>query len=591
MAPIQHGVNSYDTDGNLEWSYSGLANGYDVRHIVAADLQGTGYNDTIVVGAGFATTAGWNHVAILDKDGGEIQEIKLSGVSSVQSLAVDGTDIYLATNIGITKLVKSGSTWSEDTTNWSKSIGQARAVTIDDMGNGKRIYVITFGSTPNVRSYYPDGTQEWSAGTGNYNGIIQIGEVDNTNSGKEMMVAYQSALRIFNKDGGTLATITTGTNVRTGLTLYDSDSNGEEEIYFSDMGSDIYSFERTGVNTYTQKYSNLNNTSQAGLAHYDLDEDGEAEIIAGTNTGYILIYSADLSTLKKSINTGVSQYMGGQNWEALAINMYGLILEDLTGDGHTDMAISGSAGYLYAYESTGLISDSDPPTPDPSTFSTAPDDASATSIDMVATTATDADGADPVEYYFTYEPCDTHAGTGGTSSSWQTSTSYTDTGLQANQCYGYTVTARDSLGNTTATSSASEAYTAANTPGAPTLSNQSSSTIDIDNDANGNPAHTTYAVQIENTSPNDSTWEGKYVNADGDPSDAAVWLTDSQIDAITITGLNAGTYYEAKVKARNGDNEETSFSSADGVTTEENSDVYRPLVILGNVRLQGVRLH
>jgi hypothetical protein len=83
------------------------------------------------------------------------------------------------------------------------------------------------------------------------------------------------------------------------------------------------------------------------------------------------------------------------------------------------------------------------------TFATAPHATGTTSIAMVATTASDASG---VEYYFTCT-----AG-GGHSSSWQSSTSYSDTGLSPGTQYTYTVKARDLSANhneTTASSPAS----------------------------------------------------------------------------------------------------------------------------------------
>ncbi|MCP4378996.1 MAG: hypothetical protein GY794_22820, partial [bacterium] len=57
---------------------------------------------------------------------------------------------------------------------------------------------------------------------------------------------------------------------------------------------------------------------------------------------------------------------------------------------------------------------------------------------MVAATGTDVSG--PVEYFFD----ETSGNPGGTDSGWQTSPSYTDTGLDAGTQYTYTVTMRDS---------------------------------------------------------------------------------------------------------------------------------------------------
>jgi hypothetical protein len=93
--------------------------------------------------------------------------------------------------------------------------------------------------------------------------------------------------------------------------------------------------------------------------------------------------------------------------------------------------------------------DTTPPTPNPMTWATVPYATGASSIAMVATTASDPSG---VEYYFTCT-----AG-GGHSSGWQSSLSYEDTGLQPSTQYTYTVKARDlsaNLNETTASSPAS----------------------------------------------------------------------------------------------------------------------------------------
>jgi hypothetical protein len=94
------------------------------------------------------------------------------------------------------------------------------------------------------------------------------------------------------------------------------------------------------------------------------------------------------------------------------------------------------------------------PTPDPMTFATAPASVSSTAITMTAATATDVSG---VQYYFD----ETSGNPGGTDSGWQDSPVYTDTGLNPNTQYSYTVTARDKgpLLNPTAASSAAHATT------------------------------------------------------------------------------------------------------------------------------------
>jgi hypothetical protein len=88
--------------------------------------------------------------------------------------------------------------------------------------------------------------------------------------------------------------------------------------------------------------------------------------------------------------------------------------------------------------------DNTPPTPDPMTWATVPYATSSSSIAMVATTATDISG---VEYYFD----ETSGNAGGSDSAWQSSTSYTDTGLSPSTQYTYKVQARDSSVNHNAT--------------------------------------------------------------------------------------------------------------------------------------------
>ena len=76
------------------------------------------------------------------------------------------------------------------------------------------------------------------------------------------------------------------------------------------------------------------------------------------------------------------------------------------------------------------------PTPRPMTWESAPAETGATSITMTATTANDTNG---VEYYFT----NTTIANGSHDSGWQDSPVFTDTGLNAETFYSYTVKARD----------------------------------------------------------------------------------------------------------------------------------------------------
>ncbi|HHP7236428.1 MAG TPA: CehA/McbA family metallohydrolase [Desulfobacterales bacterium] len=99
--------------------------------------------------------------------------------------------------------------------------------------------------------------------------------------------------------------------------------------------------------------------------------------------------------------------------------------------------------------------DTTPPTPNPMTFASAPRANGESSISMTATSATDPSG---VEYYF---EC---VSTGCHDSGWQSSTSYTDSGLSAGTTYTYRVKARDNSVNLNETAYSDNASAATDEP-------------------------------------------------------------------------------------------------------------------------------
>ncbi len=216
---------------------------------------------------------------------------------------------------------------------------------------------------------------------------------------------------------------------------------------------------------------------------------------------------------------------------------------------------------------TGGVSDNTPPTPSPSTWESIPYSSTTIAVIMSITTSTDATSP-PVEYRFTYSSaCLADNGTGGTSSTWQSGTTYTDIGLDVNKCYTYDAKARDSAGtpNVTTSTATSTAYTFANTPSAPSLSGATTSTIDLTNNQNGNPSNTSYAVQVTSTSPTDSNWNGKWVDSNGSSSPSAVWITN--LSSITVINLQSNTTYTFTVKAKNGDSLQTAQGATAAGTT------------------------
>jgi hypothetical protein len=97
--------------------------------------------------------------------------------------------------------------------------------------------------------------------------------------------------------------------------------------------------------------------------------------------------------------------------------------------------------------------DNSPPVPTVASFSVFPNALSTTKITMTATIG--ADPSKPVQYKF----IETSGNPGGTSSEWQTSEVYIDSGLTPVTSYTYTVTMRDDLGNTGSASKPASAKT------------------------------------------------------------------------------------------------------------------------------------
>jgi hypothetical protein len=194
--------------------------------------------------------------------------------------------------------------------------------------------------------------------------------------------------------------------------------------------------------------------------------------------------------------------------------------------------------------------DNTPPSPDPMTFATAPYVDGPTSIAMVASTATDVSG---VEYYFACT-----AG-GGHDSGWQSSTSYTDTGLSAGITYTYKVKARDlsSSYNQTAYSDEASAIIAEDTtPPSP----------DPMTWASAPNALSSTVITMTATTATDFSGVEYYFANNTDPNHDSGWQ-DSP--TYTDTNLTPSTTYEYQVAARDKSihANQTGWSGQAGATT------------------------
>lgn len=256
------------------------------------------------------------------------------------------------------------------------------------------------------------------------------------------------------------------------------------------------------------------------------------------------------------------------------------------GGGGSDNAVGGAGGHgrcIVSYTDTWAPSVSQTSYDNAWTFATAPNNDAGGQISMAATPGYDYN---TISYSFAFTACASDGGTGGASSGWQAGASYSDTGLDPNKCYGYTVQTKDSLENTGTASSPSETYSSANVPGQPTLGSATATTLTLTNDANGNPAAgpiTLFAVKVVT---GDAGWINNWVNAAGEPVGSEDWLRDDQLDGLIIgsggTPLTAETTYGVQVEAKNGNGDITILGpEGQGVTLAGAAD-YLYFSVTGN---------
>ena len=202
-----------------------------------------------------------------------------------------------------------------------------------------------------------------------------------------------------------------------------------------------------------------------------------------------------------------------------------------------------------AASATTTAPDTAPPTPSPMSFSSAP---AATGINAITMTATNASDASGVEYLF-------EAVSGGTSSGWQDSRTYTDTTLSPGTEYGYRVRARDKSPAQNITDW-SAVFTA---------------TTEVPDETPPTPNPMTFSSPPAATGANSITMTA---TAATDPSGVEYWFTNltrgtnsgwQSSRVFTETGLNPETEYLYQVKARDtsDDFNETAFSATAAATT------------------------
>ncbi|MBI4231886.1 S-layer homology domain-containing protein, partial [Candidatus Peregrinibacteria bacterium] len=147
--------------------------------------------------------------------------------------------------------------------------------------------------------------------------------------------------------------------------------------------------------------------------------------------------------------------------------------------------------------------------------------------------------------------------------------SWTNSSLSPNIQYTYVVSALNGDGDETSSVTDTQ-YTLANVPGAVTVDNPSTTTLDVTISVNSNPATTEFAIH--------ETGTDQYVQTDGTLGESAVWQTvgtatgkwgenTAESGKVSVSGLSLDTSYEFEVKARNADNTETAYGTASSAYT------------------------
>ena len=213
----------------------------------------------------------------------------------------------------------------------------------------------------------------------------------------------------------------------------------------------------------------------------------------------------------------------------------------------------GSGWDIGAYEYVSGAPDTTAPSPDPMTWATEPHSTGTSSISMTATTATDTSG---VEYYF-----DCTAG-GGHDSSWQDSTSYTDTGLSPSTQYSYQVKARDKSSNQNETAYSTLKSATTQAPPDTTAPSPNPMTWATDPYATG-----ATSISMTATTATDSSGVEYYFDCTAGGGHDSSWQDSTTYED---TGLSASTQYTYKVNARDksSSQNETGYSTTKSATTD-----------------------
>ncbi|GDX82963.1 hypothetical protein LBMAG42_47740 [Deltaproteobacteria bacterium] len=322
-APYSGFIRAYNADGSTKWQAS--SSNIEQSTPAIGDLDGDGKPEVVVGGLS-------GSLAVHGEDGSAYW----SGPGST------GTKQYCGT-IGIADLDEDGD--AEVYTGRVIINGQTGATLASgSLGYGSSIS----GEAPNsvAADIDLDGDQEVVVGnaaysitgasvmtTGDSDGFPAVANMDSDPEG-EVIVAQQGKVSVYNDDGSLLWTTATSSGYSGPPAVADFDGDGEPEIAVP-ISPGVIMLDTDGTKVWT--WAGTSTTFFDGVSAYDLDGNGEWEVLHVSNDGLHIIegHSGDLlSTL-----TGAQSYCGQMP-----------VVADLDGDGHVDMAFGTYNSGVYVME-------------------------------------------------------------------------------------------------------------------------------------------------------------------------------------------------------------------------------------------------
>ncbi|MCA9321355.1 MAG: S8 family serine peptidase, partial [Planctomycetes bacterium] len=282
------------------------------------------------------------------------------------------------------------------------------------------------------------------------------------------------------------------------------------------------------------------------------------------------VHAPGVSIYTTDFNTQTSfSYVGGTSFSApivtgcLALMRahnpgadHGTVIAALLGSVDSIPALAGStvsSGRVNLHQALVAIGVSvGAPTPDPMSFVMPPILLTESVVRMVASPALPG----PVEYRFDLVA---GSGSGGNSSSWQSTSTHLDTGLLANTQFSYQVRARNATTLAeTAPSMPSSIWTPARAPSSVTIASLSNTSVTVGTiAAASNPPTTEYALEFD----------GLFPDLQGQLNPTRTWAVATVWDGVVISGLSAGSTHTLRARARNGAGIATADSSLQTLTT------------------------